>query len=136
MLLNDNFAFLCLRFSCLRGIILGISAEINLKIARHFLLLVLAVGDVCKGARSEQEGIRIRDSPLKPNRWKLISEVLTVINSTLSAPGKRKHRGSLTAVVKSAFYVITRRSAFRHQGPLFQLRQARVCRATLKGNRP
>lgn len=96
--------------------------------------LYLWSGMFAKAARSEQEGIRIRDSPLKPDRWKLISEVLTVINTTLSAPGKRKHRGRRTAVVKSAFYVITRRSAFRHQGPPLQLRQFRVFRATLKGS--
>lgn len=55
MLLNDNFAFLCLRFFCLHGIFFcRISAEINLKIVRHLLLVLLVVGDVCKTAHSEE----------------------------------------------------------------------------------
>lgn len=60
----------------------------------------------------------------------------TVINTTLSAPGKRKHCGRPATVMNSAFYVITRRSTFRHKGLLLQLDQFSVFRTMLKENWP
>lgn len=56
-----------------------------------------------------------------------------MVNITLSAPGKRKHGGRAATAMNSAFYVITRRSALRQEGPLQRL-QFTVFRTMLKGN--
>lgn len=57
-----------------------------------------------------------------------------MINITLSAPGKRKHGGRAATAMNSAFYVITRRSAFRREGLLLQRLRFRVFRRMFKGH--
>lgn len=71
-------------------------------------MLCCVVCCVFRAATQHKPGLATQAWSMKDDFWGP-----TVIDTMLSAPGKRKHCGRSTAVMKSVFYVGTRRSVFR-----------------------